>query len=180
MEIGEGPDDILRFSEALVPGSDGEYVRNFYRDPDEDTDIDRRAGWENELGRLDELRGEDVEVGYQGLSRVSADYLPAELAGDRDMASREGHHYTGTLCRDPVSTGGPEREVAFDLWIGEDGYPQRFQTEERWEETTENGEPFRIETYELTFIHFNEAEEIELPDESEIAASWEESVAVQY
>ncbi|MCY9785746.1 serine/threonine protein kinase [Nocardiopsis sp. EMB25] len=170
VEVGEGPDDVLGFIESGREQSTG-YDRNFYRDAvAADSAARPRDRWETALDELDETVQDGAEVTYQGVDRARADFLPGSMAGDRDLASREGHHYTGSFMREPVYEGD-EPEVTFELWVGDDGYPLTYRTELRWEGPTEAGDPFGTATYDLVFVQFGEPVEIELPDESEIAAS---------
>ncbi|MFD3685579.1 serine/threonine-protein kinase [Nocardiopsis sp. NPDC058631] len=166
--LGEDLSDAVLFVD-LNTTADGGRRRAFYREEARAQALEGgpRAMWEGQVRRMELTVAEGSEASYRGVSSVPVEWLPEELIGDRDMAERSGHHYSGTFAGEPSEEGGPARELEFDLWVGDDGYPLRFHTSEERGVETEYGEP-RVDTYELDFIQFGEPVEAEVPEEAEI------------
>ncbi|MFE1469233.1 serine/threonine-protein kinase [Nocardiopsis dassonvillei] len=173
LEIGEGPDDVLaRTDSNLVGVVEGAY----YRPAPEELEEGPRAGWTTTVESLRAVLGEGSRVSYQGESAPPVTDYPEDMTEGMDLAGRTGHHYTGTYVGEAaLAPGQQEAELTFDLWIGEDGYPQHFQTYESAEEEGINGAFMTGYSTTVGFLQFNGPVEVEVPEESEIAASREEA-----
>ncbi|MCP3014319.1 serine/threonine protein kinase [Nocardiopsis dassonvillei] len=175
LEIGEGPDDVLaRTDSNLVGVVEGSY----YRPAPEELEDEPRAAWTSTVESLRVVLGEGSQVSYQGESAPPVTDYPEDMAEGMDLAGRVGHHYTGSYPAEPderVEGRTGDREVTFDLWIGDDGYPQHFQAYDSWEGEGIHGTHMDGESTIIGFFQFNGPVEIEVPDESEIAASREEA-----
>ncbi|MGW9347292.1 serine/threonine-protein kinase [Nocardiopsis flavescens] len=157
LEVGDGPDVLMRLDSNLAGVVEGSYYR-----PDPADLPEPRGRWNRSLGLLEQLTGGAAAFSYQGVTDTPFETYPEELTEGLDMAGRTGHHYTGTLrLEDERYT----YEGDFDLWVGEDGYPQHFQSFLRFAEVEED-----YITESVGFIAFDTPVEIEVPDESEIAA----------
>lgn len=164
IEIGEGPDDVIRNTRMRSEGAEDA----FYRDPADEAYDTRRELWEDWLGRVTEVVEQAQETTYGGITEVGVaeGIAEDERVGEGLGGSVPGHYYTGSL---PSSLEEGESDAhLFHLWIGEDGYPQLLNTHEEW--TVDSGQN-DIENHFDEFVlfeQFNEPVEIELPDEAEI------------
>ncbi|MFE1102243.1 serine/threonine protein kinase [Nocardiopsis alba] len=177
LEIGEDPVDMIHRSVSNNP--EMESGTGYFRDEeyiDGFGDVKRRNGFMIDLVNLAE---EGTELVYHGEQQVPAGDEPEIEGLDTDTSGRTGHHYSGTF----VESGylGPddetEREVSFSLWVGDDGYPLRFErlavhgeAEEIPEELRDPGDAPLVDAagQKVFFLRFDEPVEIEVPDESEI------------
>ncbi|WP_150251886.1 serine/threonine-protein kinase [Nocardiopsis deserti] len=172
LEVGEGPDDVLaRTDSNLVGLVEGAY----YRPAPEELEDGPRAGWTSTVESLRAVLGEGRQVSYQGESAPPVTDYPEDMTEGVDLSGRTGHHYTGTYVGESILAPGQEAEFTFDLWIGGDGYPQHFQTYESSEGEGVNGTFLTGNSTTVGFLQFNGPVEVEVPDESEIAASREEA-----
>ncbi|WP_040698401.1 serine/threonine protein kinase [Nocardiopsis kunsanensis] len=164
IEIGEGPDDVVRNSRMRNEGAEDA----FYRDPADEAYDTRRELWEDRLVQITEVVDQAREVTYGGVTEVGAAESAVEHETvDERSAGSAGHHYTGSL---PSSIEeGESDEHFFHLWVGEDGYPQLLHTHENW--TVEGAQgAFENRTNEyVLFEQFGEPVSLALPDEAEIA-----------
>ncbi|CAL9534977.1 Serine_threonine-protein kinase PknD [Nocardiopsis dassonvillei] len=129
-----------------------------------------RSGWEAEMNGILERTGrEGATAEYAGLTPVPTEFVPEDIAAERDMASLRGHRYSGTFPPDPPTSDEQPvgEDVVFDLWIGEDGYPLRYRTTQDFPDwgPTDTGEPFRVHTFEIIFVHFGEPVDLPVPEE---------------
>ncbi|WP_040684792.1 serine/threonine protein kinase, partial [Nocardiopsis halotolerans] len=171
LEIGEGPDDVLARTDSNLGTEPVE--GDFYRP--EDREEEPRADWVTQVESLEQIFGEESQISYQGESAPPANDYADYVIGDFDLSGRTGHHYTGTYVGDSDRSANPEEgaEITFDLWIGDDGYPQHFQTYQGWEGEGVSGTYLDGHSTVVGFLQFNGPVEIPVPDESEIAASEE-------
>ncbi|MBE2999284.1 hypothetical protein IDM40_11285 [Nocardiopsis sp. HNM0947] len=164
IEVGEGPDDVIRNSRMQNPGEED----SFYRDP-EDADPDTgREEWERLLRLIPETVEESGEVTREGIGRAGMHDdvgTGAPLLQDNPVTEELGHLYTGNLpFSDEEWQPGDVRR--FHLWIAEDGYPQLLYLHES---TTRGSADFQSYLDEfLLFEQFNDPVQVEIPDESEI------------
>lgn len=171
---GEGLEEIVGVSERREGSAQGP-GREYYRGGQQQ-EVDSPLGeWEHDLESLQALQGDGAELSYEGTGAVPApNFALEEVAGEVDLASRNGHRYSGSVTGDfwmmPGPTdppGGEQAEV--ELWVSDEGYPQKLSVTETFEVDEEEWDVEVLEnTYDLDLVSFNEPVEIEIPDESEI------------
>ncbi|MFB8764200.1 serine/threonine-protein kinase [Nocardiopsis alba] len=177
LEVGEDPVDTIY---QVIPSySTIEASEGYFRDSEYGRNLGERQGRNGFMADLVTLAEEGTELVYHGEQQVPAGDEPEIEGLDTDTSGRTGHHYSGTF----VESGylGPddetEREVSFSLWVGDDGYPLRFErlavngeAEEIPEELRDPGDapPVDAAGQKVFFLRFDEPVEIEVPDESEI------------
>ncbi|WP_033352801.1 serine/threonine protein kinase [Nocardiopsis xinjiangensis] len=163
IEIGEGPDDVIRNSRMSNEGAEDA----FYRDPADEAYDTRRELWEDRLGQVPEAVEQAQEITYGGVTEVGVGEGVAENdMVDESLGGSAGHHYTGSLPS--TIEEGESDEYFFHLWIGEDGYPQLLYRHEEWTvEAAQGAFENHVDEYVL-FEQFGEPVRIELPDEAEI------------
>lgn len=169
--VVSGPDlgDYTYFTHYPA-GVDGEERREYYRDPDSQSEPAPpvRDEWEELVDLVASGSAEDADIVYQGVVSVPYEfpYLTEEMVGDEDPAERSGHHYSGDTVFE-VRNQGLE-PVDYDLWISEEGRPIYVEVHLRLDEVSElTGEPVTF-THMVDFARFGGAVEIEIPEESEI------------
>lgn len=164
IEIGEGPDEVIRNSRMRNEGVEDA----FYRDPADEAYDSRRELWEDWLGRVTEVVEQAQEVTYGGATEVGvAEGISEDERVDEGLGgSVSGHHYTGSL---PSSIEEGESDAHFfHLWIGEDGYPQLLLIHEEW--TVDSGQDAvdnHVDEF-ILFEQFGEPVAVDLPDETEV------------
>ena len=171
---GEGLEEIIGVSEHREGGG-REPGREYYRGGQQQEVESPLGMWEHDLDGLAALQGSGAELSYEGTGAVPAPtFALEEVVGEVDLASRNGHHYSGTATggfwMTPGATSPPGGEQAeVDLWISDEGYPQKLSVSETLEVDDAEWEVDVLEnTYDLDLVSFNEQVEIEIPDESEI------------
>ncbi|RKS05529.1 serine/threonine protein kinase [Nocardiopsis sp. Huas11] len=176
LEIGDRPDDVIHRVISVDSLALGLEDGGYFRDPDGTAEYDGPLDRGVLVEELAWIADEGVVVDYLGESALPEN-SDAMLEGAADLgriAGATGHQYSGSFDRDfayefEVTSPG-EYGYTFDVWLDEDGYPLLHQL---FYEPVGDAMG-QTSTRTVTYLSFNEPVDIEVPDESEIAASREE------
>ncbi|MBQ1084299.1 serine/threonine-protein kinase [Nocardiopsis sp. B62] len=177
---GSGLDEYVYFADSIGLTFDDPTERGYYQEPrSNQVGVDPRAEWESLFDVFEQIREQGVEIEYTGRSTTDDQYAPDELLDDELLEQRsqgvfeigrEAHLYTGTMVHEFRYFADPTTlETEFQVWVSDEGYPLAYYLEAGTDDPTE------IPGETLTFMHtvgfyrFNEAVEIEVPEEQEIA-----------